>query len=137
MSADSIVYGLVALGAPKISGFPKMPRSRAFCYPAGMADKEEDDAPESREPASEKPEGEAKKVEPKKVEPKKAEPKKEEEKKEEEKKSDPPAKAKAEGETKPVSKSVEWAIAIAMMVILVGFLFMMIHLMRSARSAVM
>jgi hypothetical protein len=53
----------------------------------------------------------------------------------------PKVETKAEVEkaadAKPVSKSVEWAIAIAMMVILVGFLFMMIHLMRSARSAVM
>lgn len=80
-----------------------------------MADDDEDDAPDSEEPASEKPAEKAKA--------------------EEKKKSDPPAKADAE--TEPVSRSVEWGIAIAMMVILVGVLFMMIHLMRSARSAVM
>jgi hypothetical protein len=56
--------------------------------------------------------------------------------KEEAKKSDPPAPSD-EASAKPVSKSMEWGIAIAMMVVLIGVLFMMIHLMRSARSAVM
>jgi hypothetical protein len=92
-----------------------MRRSRVFCYPPGMADEEDEDAPDSEEPASEKPKGKEK-AEPKKTEP------------------EPVTDAKPD---KPVSKSVEWGIAIAMMLILVGFLFMMIHLMRSARSAVM
>ena len=82
-----------------------------------MADEEEDDAPDSEEPASEKPKAEEKK----KVEPKKAD------------KSDPPPKEP----TKPVSKSVEWAIAIAMMLLLAGILYMMIAMMRNARSAIM
>ena len=87
-----------------------------------MADEEEDDAPDSEEPASEKP-PEKPKAETKKAEPKIAEAKKDED--------------DAKGETKPVPKSLEWGIAIAMMVILVGFLLMMIHFMRNARSAVM
>ena len=80
-----------------------------------MADEEEDDAPESEKPSA-KPKAAGKAV------PKRASAPEPE-------KSDEPA--------KPVSKSIEWGIAIAMMVILVGFLFMMIYLMRSARSAVM
>ena len=79
-----------------------------------MADEEEDDAPDSEKP-SEKP--------------KAAEKSKAVEK--------PKAVAKTDEPDKPVSKTVEWAIAIAMMVVLVGFLFMMIYLMRSPRSAVM
>jgi uncharacterized membrane protein len=101
-----------------------------------MADEEEDkeeeheedeESPDSEEPASEKP-AEKAKAEVKKAEVKKADGKTAD------KKSDPPAEA---DDSKPVSKSIEWGIAIAMMVILVGFLIMMIHLMRSARSAVM
>lgn len=78
------------------------------------AQEEEDDAPDSEEPASQKPKPEAK-------DPKKKEP-------------ELPAKVEP---AKPVSKSVEWGIALAMMVVLVGFLLLMIHFMRSARSAVM
>lgn len=83
-------------------------------------EKEEDDSPDSEEPASEKPAPE-------------------EEKKAEAEKPDAAAATKATESTtdKPVSKSVEWAIAIAMMVVLIGFLFLMMHMMRSARSAVM
>lgn len=73
------------------------------------AEEEEDDAPDSEEPASEEPASEATAKEV----------------------------AKEAEPDKPVPKSVEWGIAIAMMVVLVGFLLLMIHFMRSARSAVM
>ena len=100
-----------------------MPRSRAFCYPGAMADEEE-----GEEESEEKSEEPSEKAEPEKAEPEKAEP---------EKKADAPAAPATSEPTKPVSKTVEWGIALAMMVILIGFLFMMIYLMRSARSAVM
>jgi hypothetical protein len=82
-----------------------------------MADEEEDEKDEAEEPASEKPASE-----------KKADA---------EEKADAEKKAETSEPEKPVSKSVEWGIAVAMMVVLIGFLFMMIYLMRSARSAVM
>lgn len=93
-----------------------------FVYPADMADEEEDDAPVSEKP-SEKPKAVEKVEKVEKVETKAATP--------------APAESDDDEPDKPVSKSVEWGIAIAMMVVLVGFLFMMIYLMRSARSAVM
>lgn len=59
------------------------------------------------------------------------------EEEEKEEKQAPEKAAVSSAPAKPVNKTVEWALAIAMMLILIAFVAAMMYLMRNAKNAVM